>query len=114
MAHSGKQPLLQAGQDIDSDLDKDDNSEIVLDAAIRDTSRIIPGQTRDKYYLTYFSFYLLGIVVITPWSFFVTANDVSIHLLHSTLTAFPNFPVQYSCELFLILLSCYEISYSSK
>ncbi|XP_045480382.1 equilibrative nucleoside transporter 1-like isoform X1 [Harmonia axyridis] len=75
MAHSGKQPLLQAGQDMDSDLDKDDNSEIILHASTRDTSRIIPGQTRDKYYLTYFSFYLLGIVVITPWSFFVTAND---------------------------------------
>ncbi|KAK9885654.1 hypothetical protein WA026_012418 [Henosepilachna vigintioctopunctata] len=70
MTHSGKQPLLQSVTDLDSDLERDDASEVTFEDA-----RIVPGQTKDRYYLTYFSFYLLGIVVITPWSFFVTAND---------------------------------------
>ncbi|KAL3266082.1 hypothetical protein HHI36_010268 [Cryptolaemus montrouzieri] len=91
MAHSGKQPLLQSNQDLDSDLDGDDISEVTLDAVVRNTSKISPGQTMDKYYLTYFSFYLLGIVVIIPWSFFVTANDYWMYKFRDTNTNLSQF-----------------------
>lgn len=34
------------------------------------------AEPRDKYYMAYFIFYLLGVVTILPWNFFVTADDV--------------------------------------
>lgn len=34
-------------------------------------------ECRDRYYMGYLIFYLLGIATLLPWNFYVTANDVS-------------------------------------
>lgn len=35
----------------------------------------------DKWNFTYLVFYLLGIATMTPWNFFITAEDVSTHII---------------------------------
>lgn len=34
-----------------------------------------PSEPRDKYYMAYLIFYLLGITTLLPWNFFITADD---------------------------------------
>lgn len=34
-------------------------------------------EPKDKYYMAYFIFYILGMTTLLPWNFFITADDVS-------------------------------------
>lgn len=63
-------PLLQ-------DLDSEDE-EITDEVSNRDDILLFkPLEPKDRYYMGYIIFYLLGIATLLPWNFYVTANDVS-------------------------------------
>ena len=77
MAHSvNTTPLLQ---EVDSsDNDNEDVTELPDDSVvIRDTKPLFKTEPKDKYYMAYMIFYLLGMVTLLPWNFFITADDVS-------------------------------------
>lgn len=83
MAHSvNSTPLLQ---EFDSS-DNDDEFTSIIDENVVDSTRdddkisfIKPiAEPKDKYYVAYIIFYLLGMVTLLPWNFFITADDVRI------------------------------------
>lgn len=77
MSHSvNTTPLLQ---EVDSsDNDNEDITEIQDDnsVVIRDNKPLFKTEPKDRYYIAYFIFYLLGMVTLLPWNFFITADDV--------------------------------------
>lgn len=78
MAHSiNTTPLLQ---EVDSsDNENEDITETPDDSVVvRDSKSLFKSaEPRDKYYMAYIIFYLLGMVTLLPWNFFITADDVS-------------------------------------
>ena len=74
---NNRRPLLGAG----SESEFEDEFETEVD----DPSVSVPDQKTffksqepsDKYHLAYVVFYLLGMTTLIPWSFFMTADDVS-------------------------------------
>lgn len=69
-------PLLEG-----YDSDNEDERQITPEVAVRDDKPLFkPLEPKDKYYMSYLIFYLLGIVTLLPWNFYVTADDVSICL----------------------------------
>lgn len=72
-----RKPLLGVG----SDSEYEDEFETEVDDAsisLPDEKPIFkPRQPTDRFHLAYIVFYLLGMNTLIPWSFFVTANDVS-------------------------------------
>lgn len=78
-----RRPLLE---DSDSDINEDINkeNEIGVDHIVSQPQNnakiflktILPP---DKYNLSYFIFYLLGMTTLLPWCFYVTANEASIN-----------------------------------
>lgn len=70
----------------ESDSDTEHGNEIrVSDDHFEDKTTIIkedkplfkPQEPKDKYFLAFFIFYLLGMTTLIPWNFFITADDVS-------------------------------------
>lgn len=76
MAHSvNTTPLLQEVDSSDNENDIIENTDVV----IRDTKPLFKSaEPKDRYYMAYLIFYLLGMVTLLPWNFFITADDVSI------------------------------------
>jgi equilibrative nucleoside transporter 1/2/3 len=76
MAHSiNTTPLLQ---EVDSsDNENEDITETPDDSVVvRDSKSLFKSaEPRDKYYMAYIIFYLLGMVTLLPWNFFITADD---------------------------------------
>lgn len=78
-------PLLQetdSESDIQNDITETNQSKIEEPATfVADTRPLFrPHEPVDKYYTCYLVFYLLGIASLLPWNFFITADDVSIHV----------------------------------
>lgn len=80
-AISTKSPLEPADdhnnyEDVTTPNDEDDDDE---DA--RMTNELLRSEKvpKDKYSFNYVIFYLLGMTMMLPWNFFITAEDVSIH-----------------------------------
>lgn len=68
-------PLLQeSDSDTESvDLRTQSYQECIV---IKDTKPLFrPAEPRDKYYMAYLIFYLLGMTTLLPWNFFITADD---------------------------------------
>lgn len=75
-----RRPLLD---DSDSETENDDSIKIA--SRVRDEMEggkelrplFKPLEPKDKYYMAYFIFYILGMTTLMPWNFFITADDVS-------------------------------------
>lgn len=76
-------PLLQeSDSDTESvDLRTQSYQECIV---IKDTKPLFrPAEPRDKYYMAYLIFYLLGMTTLLPWNFFITADDVNVFTLNN-------------------------------
>lgn len=73
-------PLLE-NTDSDSEngdeiqISKDTNTENHIDITRNEKPLFKPQEPRDKYFMAYFIFYLLGMTTLLPWNFFITADD---------------------------------------
>lgn len=75
------QPLLE-----NSDWESDNEEEIKISNYHNEDHHVVPVRTekplfkpqepKDKYFMAYFIFYLLGMTTLLPWNFFITADDV--------------------------------------
>lgn len=65
-------PLLQ---EIDSDIEDETQSQEVV---VEDRPLFKPSEPRDRYYMAFIIYYLMGILTLLPWNFYVTADDVSL------------------------------------
>lgn len=75
MAYSVNTTPLLEGYDSDIEDERQANQEV----AVRDDKPLFkPLEPKDKYYMSFLIFYLLGIVTLLPWNFYVTADDVSV------------------------------------
>ncbi|KAJ8927108.1 hypothetical protein NQ314_020381 [Rhamnusium bicolor] len=62
-------PLLQ-------EYESENEDERQQQITVRDDKPLFkPLEPKDKYYMSYLIFYLLGIVTLLPWNFYVTADD---------------------------------------
>ncbi|KAJ8919549.1 hypothetical protein NQ315_002171 [Exocentrus adspersus] len=72
-------PLLQ---EYDSE---NEESQINPEVCIRDEKPLFkPSEPRDKYFMSYLIFYLLGVVTLLPWNFYVTADDYWMYKFRNT------------------------------
>ncbi|KAJ8946508.1 hypothetical protein NQ318_004643 [Aromia moschata] len=65
-------PLLQ-----EYDSENEDERQIQPNTAVINDKPLFfkPLEPRDRYYMSFFIFYLLGVVTLLPWNFYVTADD---------------------------------------
>lgn len=74
-------PLLQEVDSSENEADIGENSIDEDDVVVRDDKSLFKcSEPKDKYYMVYLIFYLLGIVTLLPWNFFITADDVSYNM----------------------------------